>query len=153
MLCNLSVDEETICSPSDESTEWTTYRPGYMRAASSSVFSDHSFRSAILPDTTSNILNVTPDASFPLINKPVLLLLSTNIRQNGKLKAPGSVLSAANIQKTSLGRSSTYISATPGPSPFILPEKASLSRSWPAPYRPCSLASLVPSVKASQASW
>ena len=42
---------------------------------------------------TSNILNVTPDASFSLIINPELLLASTNIFHNGKLNAPGSLLS------------------------------------------------------------
>src|SRR5919197_6301559 len=152
MLCNLSVDADTICSPSDDNTECTTYLPGYINPASSSGFSVQSLKSAIFPLITSNILNVTPEASFSLISSPLLLLASTNILHKGKLKAPGSVLSAANTQNTSLGRSSISISATPGPIPFTLPEKASFSKSWPAPYSPCSLATLVPSRNASQAS-
>src|ERR1051325_1388589 len=135
ILCNLSVEDERICSfLSEEKTECTTYLPGYINEVSSSGLSVHSFSSANLPVITSNILNTTPDARFSLIRRPVLLLASTNVLQNGKLKAPGSVLSAAKIQKTSLGRSSISISATPGPIPFTLPENASFRRSCPAPY-------------------
>src|ERR1041385_8577069 len=98
MLCNLSVDADTICSPAEDITECTTYLPGYINAASSSAFSDHSLKSAIFPFITSSTLNVTPEASFSLMRRPELLRASTNIRHSGHLKAQGSVLSAANLQ-------------------------------------------------------
>src|SRR5678815_2961215 len=101
MLCNLSVDAETICSPSDDKIECTTNRPGYIKAVSNSGLSSHNFRSATFPVITSIIRNLTPSANLSFINNPVLLLASTNILHNGKLKAPGSVLSAAKTQNTS----------------------------------------------------
>src|SRR5206468_5819461 len=123
MLCSLSVDAETICSPSDERIECTTYRPGYIKAASNSGLSSHNFRPATFPVITSIILNLTPSAKLSFIKRPVLLLASTNILQRGKLKAPGSVLSAAKTQNTSLGLSSISSSATPGPIPLTFPER------------------------------
>ena len=100
---------------------------------------------------TSITLKVTPPANFSFINSPVLLPASTNILQNGKLNAPGSVLSAAKIQNTSLCLSSISISATPGPIPLTFPEKESFNKSCPAPYKPWLLAVLVPSLNASHA--
>lgn len=44
------------------------------------------------------------------------------------------------------------ISATPVLHPLTLPEKASFRRSWPAPYKPYSIGTPVPSLKASHAS-
>jgi hypothetical protein len=76
---------------------------------------------------------------------------SANARYRGRLKAPGSVLSAANTTTASLGRSSNSISAAAGPRPRTFPEKASFRRSCPAPYSPCRLATSAPARNASHA--
>jgi len=78
--------------------------------------------------------------------------------QRGKLKAPGPHLSAVKTRNGSAARSlalgSKLTSAAPGPAPRTLPEGASLSRSWPAPYRPSARATSVAARKTPQArSW
>ncbi|OPX80647.1 MAG: hypothetical protein A4E50_01455 [Methanosaeta sp. PtaB.Bin087] len=67
------------------------------------------------------------------MTRPAVLKGSAKIRNIGRLKAPGSVLSIMKATTGSAALSVNSISATPGPIPLMLPQKASQRRSWPAP--------------------
>src|SRR6266542_3029773 len=70
----------------------------------------------------------------------------------GEVEPTGGRLVAHEHDDRLHGRSSISISAEPGPAPRMLPEKASVSRSCPAPYSFSFFASAVPLMKVSQAS-
>ena len=76
---------------------------------------------------------VKPSCSASAMTSPAVLKGSANILKKGRLNAPAEVLSPMNTITGSEGRSSSSISAAPGPAPRMLPEKASVRRSCPAP--------------------
>ncbi len=87
------------------------------------------------------------------MTRPIVVKGSANIFTRGMFQAPAEVLSAMKIKMGSEALSLISISATPGPIPFTFPEKASLSRSCPAPYSFRLLATSAAASRVFQANW
>ncbi len=117
---NLSIDLYTFS---------ITYLPVVPIKPIRSYISSGHFRSTHLSSCTSITRNVNPSCIEGSKMRPAQDIGSANILKRGKLKAPGSVLSAAKTIIDSACLSSISISADPGPIPFIFPEKVLAKRS------------------------